>query len=249
MRGVKTIMYTELGAIKDLNGVCGLIVNDGTITMSIDMERAKRIAARGEMDTLAYEDGRFVPVIQGPLRRELMEEKALKRYEKACENMTFEDFIANDTIFKNEDVLWMRENENAVLASVSMAYEIHGKNELNYLMTLAFWSWHREATERLELVLASYKPYIPSMTGYVNRDGFIMTNLPLRQPDCGFELLKLADEAGVHMRYNLESLDNMTERARFMLKCSPFFTGLMLRAMMPTQAGMDELAKLISDKK
>lgn len=123
-------MYTELAAIKDPDGICGFVVNDGTITMSIDMERAKRIAARGEMDTLAYEDGRFVPVIQGPLRRELMEEKALKRYEKACENMTFEDFIANDTIFKNEDVLWMRENENAVLASVSMAYDYDGKSRI-----------------------------------------------------------------------------------------------------------------------
>lgn len=241
-------MYTELATIKDSDNVCGFVVNDGTITMPIDLERAKRIAAHGEMDTLSYENGRFIPVIRGPLRHELMEKNALKRYEKACENMTFADFVANDTIFQNEDVLWMRENENAVLASVSMAHEIHGKSGLNYLITMAFWGWHREAAEQLELILTSYKPHIPSMKGYMNRDGFIMTNLPLRQSDCGFELLKLADEAGVSIRYNLESLDNMMERAEFMLKCSPFFTGLMLRTMMPTRAGMDELSKLINNK-
>lgn len=64
-------MYTEIATIKDQGNVTGFLVYDGKKTQVMSLDDMKTEAAAGNVDTLSYKDGKFIPIIQGALKDEL----------------------------------------------------------------------------------------------------------------------------------------------------------------------------------
>lgn len=229
-------MYTELATIKDKDAVTGFVVYDGGRTFTMDMETMKKEAAAGNVDTLLYRDGQFVPILQGPVAKELRKRFCLKRARNMNDSMTFEDFVNRDCSFRKEDVDLMMENSDVMLTEICLAV---GRVP-NYMLTMAFWSTHEETIHKLNMALSEYSPYIPMIRKFRVHDGFFMLNLPFKDERCGFDLLSLRETAGLNFIYNPGPLRNMTERMYFASKAMPVF-GKLYRLLSPTETDLNIL--------
>lgn len=234
-------MYTELATIKDKETVTGFVVYDGSHTSTMDMETMKKEAAAGNVDTLFYRDGQFVPILQGPVAKELRKKFCLKRARNMNDNMTFEDFVNRDCLFRKEDVDLMMENSDVVLAEICLAIgQVTSYMAPSCVMTMAFWSVHKKAVDKLHDTLEGYSPYIPMIRKGRIHDGFFMLNLPFVNEKCGFDLLSLQEKTGLNFIYNPQPLRNMTERTYFASKAMPVF-GKLYRMMSPTEKDVNIL--------
>lgn len=240
-------MYKELATIKDGNKVTDFVVYDESSTMVIDINQAKKIAAAGDMDTLAYKDGCFIPIIQGKLADELKKKSLLKKYKKQIGSITFNDFTSADCLFRKQDVDLMRTNDDVVLANVCVALNLKVGNMSIWIMTMAFWSEHSQAMERIKEVLSSYAPYIKTIPKMKDYGNFIMLNLPLTDSKCNFDLLTFQQETGLNFVYNLEAVSNMNERINFMMKFVPLFIAKLINMMRPTSGALAGLIGVLGE--
>ena len=233
-------MYKELATIKYGDTPTAFVVFDGNNTTVMDIEMAKNVAANGEMDTLDFKDGRFVPIVQGEIADELrhVSKRFLKRNKELTANMTFEDYVDTDFNFQSQDIDLMTTHDDIVLASIGTAFEARVGRESEWLLTIAFWSSWRDTMDHLMETLCIYAPHIRSIRQARNYDGFAMVTLPLKNRMAGFDLLSLRETAGVNFIYNLDTINTMEKRAKFAADCAPFLTRKMMNRMIPTNGGL-----------
>lgn len=234
-------MYMELATIKDKDKITEFVVYDGSRTFIMDMETMKKEAAAGNVDTLFYCDGQFIPILQGPLAKELKRKFCLKKARKMNKNMTFQDFVNNDCLFRKEDVDLMMENRDVMLAEICLAFgQASSYMAPSYVMTMAFWSIHKEAMDKLRDTLEGYSPYISMIRKGRIYDGFLTVNLPFAYEKCGFDLLSLQEKTGLNFIYNPQSLRNMAERAYRASESIPVI-GKLYRIMSPAEKDINIL--------
>ena len=238
-------MYRELAVIKDIDTVTGFVVYDGLSTKIIDIDEAKQIAADGYMDTLKFEDGRFIPIVQGELADELKRKFCLKNHKKCLASMTFSDFVANDCIFKKPAVDLMMKREDVILANVCLVLEIRIGNLSESTMVVSFWSSHKQAADQLRDALSTYAPYIKTIYKAHDYDGFITLNLPLTNPKCNFDLLKLQQKTGLQFLYNIDMMNNMKDRVALMLQSMPYLMKKMMSKAMPTNNAIARITDVL----
>lgn len=229
-------MYTELATIKDGNNIYGFVVYDGDHTFIMDMDRMKKEAAAGNVDTLTYHDGQFIPIIQGPIAKELRNKFALKKARRAHAGMTFTDFVNQDCLFRKEDVGLMMTNKDVVLAEICLAFGRAPK----YMLTMVFWSMHKSAVDKLKSTLEEYSQNISTIRKGRICDGFFTLNLPLKDDKCNFDLLSLREKTGLNFIYNPEPLQNMAERVNSVADSVPF-VGKLYKLMSPTKTDLNIL--------
>lgn len=230
------VMYMELATIKDKDQITGFVVYDGSRTFIMDMDTMKKEAAAGKVDTLFYRDGQFIPILQGPIAKELKKKFCLKKTRKMNDSMTFQDFMNNDCLFRKEDVDLMMGNRDVILAEICLAF---GRMP-NYMMIMTFWSMHKEAVDKLHGTLEEYSPYIPTIRKGRVHDGFFTTNLPFTNEKCGFDLISFQEKSGLNFIYNPQSLRNMAERTQRASESIPVF-GKLYRMMSPSEKDVNIL--------
>lgn len=240
-------MYKELATIKTGSEVTGFVVYDGTSTIIIDMDQAKKAAAEGNMDTLDYKDGKFIPIIQGETANELKRKLIMKRCIKRFAGMTFDEYVDNDCIFRKQDVDLMLTDNDIILANVCLAFEVRIRNNVNWMLTMSFWSSNKQAADRLQKLLLSYAPHIKTIYSAKNYDGFIIVNLPLTDPKCDFNLLTFQDNTGLNFLYNLDMMVNMEQRVKSAVNKFPFLYGKLMGKMIPTSGGLAGLTGVLRE--
>lgn len=241
---VNKYMHKELATIKDGENISGFVVYDGASTSIIDVEEMKNIAAAGCMDTLDYKNGNFIPIVQGNTAKKLRRKVA---YNKIIDNMTFEDYVAMDCIFRKQDVDLMLRCDDIILANVCLALESRIADQSIWQLTMAFYSNRPQNISHLTNVLSTYKPGLRAVRHAHNYGSFIMLNLPLSNSKSDFDLLSFQQNTGFNFIYNLDIMGTMDMRIECMRQTVPFFTKKVLDMTRPTSKGLAGLTSVIRE--
>lgn len=231
-------MYKELATIKDGDEIKGFVVHDGNEVSIMDVDQMKKEAAAGNVDTLYYEDGQFIPILQGEIAKQIKRKRpiVLRNHRKVLKTMTFEDFVNADVLFSQEDVDIMDNDNHTVLACVAGALEIQMSTAPNaWRLVVGFWGKHEEDVDRIWNHLMSYGNVAKTAKRYGN---FFMVNLPMRDNETNFGIISFWRDTGVNLIYNLESMDTIDQRFDRLTACMPRFVRNFYEKMRPTTNGV-----------
>lgn len=231
-------MYKELATIKDGNEPTHFLVWDGEKCDILTMDKMKEEAAAGNVDTLAYEDGKFIPILQGNILKDIKKSLLPKRRsQKVCNDMTFEDFVDNDVVFQEKDFSQLA---GTILATVCAALEIKNKTAPSmWQLTIAFYSPNQKNMDNLREKMNQFGWRYKIGKDYGD---IILANMFVAQDDFSYELLRLQVAAGVELLFNMETFDVMDKRMDFYFHCLGFFARKIISKMRPSAAGLLSLA-------
>lgn len=244
-------MLKELATIKDGKRVTRFVVydEDRQVTYTMDIEDAKAAAAAGNMDSLDFKDGRFIPVIRGSMAEELksVSRRTLEKSRQRAARMSFDEFVKGDCIFRAGDVGLMHEYSDVVLADVCSAMESRVHGRFVWTLNLAFWSIQADAADRIMERLSEYVGHDRRM-GVIRRyDSFIMVSLPLYDGLTRRGLLTLHEETGLRFLYNLDMMENVPGIMKDTAEVSPVLVRFLMNGMMPTKEGLDRLTEILRE--
>ena len=237
-------MYKELAVIKDENIVTDFVVWDGQFIEIVSMDDMKKFAAKGNVDTLDYQDGKFVPIIQGDVADELRNKRLLKRVRKTTGRMTFEQFVDHDCIFRKKDVDLMLWTKSVVLANIVFAHEMRIGDVSGWMLTLVLWTTHPDMEKCLFEILSSYN--LPKR-GIRSQGGFIMVNVPLSDPRTGFDILTFQEKTHLNFIYNIDMMENMKERMEHMMCNVGCLERFFMKNWIPTDKGLAGLKGVLRE--
>lgn len=230
-------MYKELATIKDGNEVTGFVVYKDTDASVIDVDLMKKLAGDGTMDTLFCKDGKLVPTVQDSVADQFgfKSKRALERSIRIMENMTFNDYVNYDCNFRKSDVDLMENRSDTILANICTLQAMKLRNTAVYMMTMAFWSSSPQAVSRFKNVLQSYARHIKSINKMHDYGGFIMLNLPLKDPAHDFDILTLQQDTGLNFLYNMDMTGSLFDRTKHVADCMPFVGRKLMYHMLPDE--------------
>lgn len=243
-------MLKELAVIKDREDIIGFVVYDRLLTRIIPLKEMEKEAAAGYVDTLDFRNGMFVPILQGELADEFRKKGkgVLRRAKKRTASMDFNMFVDNDCIFRNRDVQLALTFPDIVLANVCVASCIRIKDICGWNLTMAFWCMNPQSADALRDAFDRYADAgIRSMRSRKDCGGFLMLNIPLSYAEHGFDLLTLQEETGLKFLYNLDMMENMQDRTRFMADNAPFLMRGIMRRMVPDNKSLAGLKGVLRE--
>lgn len=238
-------MYTEIATIKDQGNVTGFLVYDGKKTQVMSLDDMKTEAAAGNVDTLSYKDGKFIPIIQGALKDELKKKSLFGRTKKLTRNMTFEDFVDLDAIFEASDVKCMEQNLDVILVTTGLMYDAVVKGRHRSMLVLSMWVGSEDAKVRIEQLMTQYEDVMPLFKNRKSRDGSILFTYALNSSTD--ILLRLSCE-GYHILWNFEAFDNMEDRCRELTNAAPWLVRMITRHMIPTSKRIEEVKRFFMNQ-
>lgn len=233
-------MYTELATIKTEKKVTGFIVYDGAKTSVMTLDQMKKEAANGNVDSLYYKDGKFIPILKGNVAKEMRRVFMSKKYKKILKTMSYEDFVDTDCIFQQKDIELVNHNiskGNLVLACIGL---IFAPDDLR--LTIAFYSPNYCDIVRVKEQLRSYGRRYKVQKDYGN---LIMLNLPLYDDKTGFDFHTFQIKMGIRILFNLDSLENMNKRMDNLISCYPKFLRNLISTMRPASKDIYDLADML----
>lgn len=236
-------MYTEIATIKDKGSIAGFLVYDGQTTSVMDVETMKREASAGNVDTLSYKDGKFIPILQGPLKDEMKKAHASRQYERQLKNMTFEDFVSRDGVFELSDVKLMEYNPDVILATAGLMLDATFKGKTFTMVTISLWTQSEDLKEWIKWLLDHYKEAAPYMEGYRLHGGSFLFNYVPGGPSDILNTLSIDHS----ILWNLEAFDNMEERTRETVACMPWLIRLLAKRIIPTTDRIEEVKNHFAD--
>lgn len=243
-------MMKELAVIKDREDIIGFVVYDGLLTRIMPLKEMEKEAAAGYVDTLDFKDGTFVPILQGELADELRKKGrgVLRRAKKWTASMDFDMFVDNDCIFRNRDVQLALAFPDIVLANVCVASCVRIQDVCGWNLTMAFWCMDPQPADTLRDAFDRHADTgIRSMRSRKDYGGFLMLNLPLTDARRGFDLFALQEETGLKFLYNLDMMENMQDRTRFMADNAPFLMRGIMRRMVPDDKSLAGLKGILRE--
>lgn len=243
-------MLKELAVIKDRKDIIGFVVYDGLLTRIMPLKEMEKEAAAGYVDTLDFRDGAFVPILQGELADEFRKRGrgVLRRAKKRTASMDFGMFVDNDCIFRNRDVQLALAFPDVVLANVCIASAFRIQDVCGWNLTMAFWCMDPHSADILRDTFDRYADIgVRSMRNRKDCGGFLMLNLPLTDARHGFDLLTLQEETGLKFLYNLDMIENMQDRTRFMADNAPFLMRGIMRRMVPDDKSLAGLKGVLRE--
>lgn len=233
-------MYKELATIKTEKEVTGFIVYDGTKTSVMTIDQMKKEAANGNIDSLSYKNGEFIPILKGDIVKEMKRVFVSKRYKKLLKTMSYEDFVDTDCIFQQKDIELVNHNlfkGNLVLACIGSMFISDGLR-----LTIAFYSPNSCAITHVKEQLHSYGRRYKVAKDF---DNFIMLNLPLYDDKTGFNFHMFQIKMGIRILFNLDSLETMNKRMDNLISCYPKFLRNRINTMRPTSEDIYNLADML----
>lgn len=239
-------MLKELATIRDKEEVTGFLMFDGMKNRILDVEEAKQKASEGQIDTLGYKDGKFIPILQGDILNE-MKGLTLHRWRKICQKMTFEEFVNADCLFRKSDIDLMKKDEDIVLATICNAFEAIAKTGSKWFLTVSFYGQKTELIDRVQGKLAK-KLFHNEKKPVSRRSGnFLILNVMFetgkRESDSFVgiqlweDLMKLMETEGIKFIWNPETLRNIGERVNLYMSTMPVI-GCLLGRLIPTEKGL-----------
>lgn len=227
------IGYKELATIMGGNEPVSFIMYDveKDISVIMSMEEVKELAAAGRVDTLGFEDGRFIPkagAVEGPVKKLLM-----RKAEKSMSEMDLRQFVDHDCQFREQDIRFMGEHPEVVLISPCAAFKYSMGDISFWQITVGIFASHEEPVRKLKAYFDQCGQMNRMFRGAAIYGNMMMANIPMEDMKTGFDLTKIGRITNIRPLFNTDVMGSLIGRTRYIISQMPIFMELIMRRALP----------------